>query len=146
GIHFRYDDDNAKPHPRGMDYSHLDLNGVQVKAEGVHVDSRTYEAKIRNIAATEKSGLALQKLSTEASYGDRGITLKNLHIQTSRSEIKNNTVVGYASLESMKKNPGDITTDLVFDRSRIAVKDILIFVPSLEGPLKDNQQAVLSLN
>ena len=146
GIHFRYDDDNAKPHPRGMDYSHLDLNGVQVKAEGVHVDSRTYEAKIRNIAATEKSGLALQKLSTEASYGDRGIVLKNLHIQTSRSEIKNNTVVRYASLESMKKNPGDITTDLVFDRSRIAVKDILIFVPSLEGPLKDNEQAVLSLN
>ena len=37
-------------------------------------------------------------------------------------------------------------TDLVFDHARIAVKDVLIFVPSLEEPLKDNQNAVLNLN
>ena len=37
-------------------------------------------------------------------------------------------------------------TNLVFDHARIAVKDVLIFVPSLEEPLKDNQQRVLSFN
>ena len=36
--------------------------------------------------------------------------------------------------------------NLEFDRSRIAVKDILVFVPSLEGALKDNAGAVIRLN
>ena len=34
-------------------------------------------------------------------------------------------------------------TNLEFDHARIAVKDVLVFVPSLEGPLKGNQQASL---
>jgi hypothetical protein len=72
--------------------------------------------------------------------------MKNLVIQTNRSEIKNQTFIQYRSLSDMKKHPGDIQTNLEFDHARIAVKDVLIFVPSLEDPLKDNQNAVLNLN
>ena len=67
-------------------------------------------------------------------------------IQTNRSEIKNQTSIQYRSLNDLKKHPGDIKTSLVFDHARIAVKDVLIFVPSLEEPLKDNLNAVLNLN
>ena len=101
---------------------------------------------VSGISFDEKSGFVLKRLSADVNYNKRGISLKNMVVQTNHSEIKNQTSIRYRSLEDLKKHPGDIETSLEFDRARIAVRDVLIFVPSLEGPLKDNQQAILSLN
>ena len=70
--------------------------------------------------------------------------MQNLVIRTPYSEIKNQTSLQYPSTEALKKHPGDMVTNLEFDKSRIAVRDILIFVPSLEGPLKGNKQATFN--
>ncbi|HEY4966378.1 MAG TPA: translocation/assembly module TamB domain-containing protein, partial [Puia sp.] len=94
----------------------------------------------------EKSGFALKELTAQLSYGERGLSMKNLFIRTPYSEIKNQTAFQYRSPREFKKNPGNMVTNLEFDQSRVAVRDVLVFVPSLEGPLKENKQAVLKLN
>ena len=38
-----------------------------------------------------------------------------------------------------------MVTNLEFDKSRIAVRDVLVFVPSLESPLKDNKSGTLKV-
>jgi TamB, inner membrane protein subunit of TAM complex len=142
----KYDDDNKTPLKKGMDYSHIDLKKLQVHTSNLHADPSNYQAMIAAISFEEKSGLVLKKLSAGVSYGNSGVSLKNLVIQTNRSYINNQTSFQYKSLDEMKKHPGDIGVNLEFNRSRIAVMDVLVFVPSLEGPLKDNQNAVLQLN
>jgi translocation and assembly module TamB len=142
----QYDDDNKVAIKTGMDYNHLNVNHLTVHTSNLHADPSNYRALIDGISFDEKSGLLLKRLSAGLSYGSTGVSLKNLLIKTNRSEIRNQTQIKYASLEELKKHPGDVATNLEFTRSRIAVKDILIFVPSLEGPLKDNQLAALNLN
>ncbi len=142
----KYDDDNKIAIKKGMDYNHLQVNHLRINSSSIHADPDNYAAKISEISFDEKSGFDLRKLSSGVSYTATGATLKNLVIQTSQSEIRSQTSIRYKSLDDLKKNAGNMATNLEFDKSRIAVKDILIFVPSLEEPLRDNQQAVLRLN
>ncbi len=144
--HLQYDDDNKVRLKKGMDYSHLNVNHLRIHSSDLHADPENYRASIATIGFDEKSGLVLKNLSTQGSYGEKGFSLKNLVIQTNRSEIKNQTSIQYRSLADLKNHPGEIQTDLLFDHARIAVKDVLIFVPSLEDPLKENLQALLLLN
>jgi translocation and assembly module TamB len=142
----QYDDDNKAAIKKGMDYNHMNINHLSIHSSGLHADPSSYRAVISGISFDEKSGFVLKKLSAGLDYDTTGISLKNLVIQTNRSEIKNQTSIQYRSLNDMKKHPGDIKTNLEFDHARIAVKDVLIFVPSLEALLKDNQNAVLNFN
>jgi TamB, inner membrane protein subunit of TAM complex len=142
----QYDNDNMKPLKKGMDFNHLDVNQLQVRTNNMHADPSNYRAVIAGISFNEKSGFVLKKLSTNLEYGEKATSLRNLVILTNRSEIRNQTFLQYKSLADLKKRPGDIAANLVFDKARIAVRDILIFVPNLEGPLKGNQDAVLRLN
>ena len=129
-----------------MDYNHMNVNHLTIHTSGLHADPSSYRGLITDISFDEKSGFVLKKLSTGLAYDTTGIALKNLVILTNRSEIRNQTSIQYRSLNDLKKHPGDIKTSLVFDHARIAVKDVLIFVPSLEEPLKDNLNAVLNLH
>ncbi|HEY4155026.1 MAG TPA: translocation/assembly module TamB domain-containing protein, partial [Puia sp.] len=88
----------------------------------------------------------LKKLSTQAVYSNKGAALKNLVIRTGRSEIRSQSAIRYLSTDAFSKHPADIQTDLLFDHSRIAIPDLLLFVPALAGQLKGNEHAVLTLN
>jgi translocation and assembly module TamB len=142
----QYDNDNKLAIKKGMDYNHLQVQHLRVHTNNLHADPSNYRAVIAGISFEEKSGFWLKNLSAQLDYNAQGASLKNLLIQTSHSEIRNQTFIKYRSLDDLKKHPGNIETNLVFDKARIAVKDILIFVPNLEGPLKGNQDAVLRLN
>ncbi len=141
-----YDDDNKKAIKKGMDYNHLQVSRLRIHSTTLHAAPDNYEAKISEISFHEKSGFDLRKLSSDVSYTATGASLKNLVIQTNRSEIGSQVSMHYKSLSDLKRNSGNMAINLEFVKSRIAVKDILIFVPSLEEPLRDNQQAVLRLN
>ncbi len=83
----------------------------------LHADPSNYRALIAGISFDEKSGFVLRKLSTAAEYGNTGASLKNLVIQTQYSDIKNQTSIQYQNLDELKKHPGNMVTNLEFDRS-----------------------------
>jgi TamB, inner membrane protein subunit of TAM complex len=143
---FQYDDDNIVAVKKGIDYNHLNVKHLRLNTTNLHADPSSYAAQIAGISLDEKSGFVLKKFSAGLSYNSTGATLKNLVIQTSHSEIRNQTSIRYRSLDDLKKNPGNIETNLVFDHARVGVLDILVFVPSLNNTLKDYSQATLYLN
>jgi TamB, inner membrane protein subunit of TAM complex len=142
----QYDDDNKRAVKNGMDFNHLRIGRLRLYSTGIHADPSNYRALISGFSLDEKSGFVLKDFNAQLAYGEQGVSLKNLVIRTPYSEIKNQISLQYLSPNELKKHPGNMVTNLEFDKSRIAVRDILIFVPSLEGPLKGNKQAVLRLN
>jgi len=125
----QYDDDNKTALKKGMDYNHMNVNHLTVHTSGLHADPSSYHGLINGISFDEKSGFVLKKLSAGLHYDTTGIMVKDLVILTNRSDIKNQTSIQYRSLNDLKKHPGDVRTSLVFDHARVAVKDVLIFVP-----------------
>lgn len=143
---FQYDDATMKALTKGLDYSHLNIKHFIALASNLKLGSEGYQGKIDNISFTEKSGFVLKRLSAGLSYNDHGAKLDGLLMQTNSSQIKNQTLVRYSSLDSISKRPGDLFAELSFDHSIIGFKDILLLVPSLAGQLKPRENQSLRVN
>ncbi len=147
-INFKFDDQNAAPIAKGIDYKHLDLKNLNLKAKDLHYDATTIAGKIASFSASDKSGVNIQSLRTDFAYSDKGSYLKDLYLKTPQSVIQEEIIVNYPSLEALKTNPGDLAIDATLTNSRIAFKDILFFVPNLAqtNPFKGNPNAIISLD
>ncbi len=127
----RYDDPSVPHTPKGMDYSHLDLQELSLNAINLQYSMDTILASVKSASLKEKSGFVLNNLSTDFAMNPTGVSLQNLLIETPGSEIKNAASITYPSLEAIVKDPGLIGLDIDLQNSKITVKDLLTFVPQM---------------
>ncbi|HEX5026132.1 MAG TPA: translocation/assembly module TamB domain-containing protein, partial [Agriterribacter sp.] len=71
------------------------------------------------------------ELRTTFLYAEKQAYLKDLYIKTPGTEIKREIAVQYQSIAAIQKNMGGLRLDADIANSKIQVKDILSFVPSL---------------
>jgi len=147
-INFRFDDENGVPVKKGIDYMHLNLVNFNLEAEDFKYNSKAISGNIESLSVNEKSGLKLENLRTNFTYGNKGASLKKLYIKTPQTVIQDEIIVNYPSLESIKTNSGDMSVNATLASSKIAFQDILLFVPDLANtnPFKDNPNAILNIN
>ncbi|WP_163400699.1 translocation/assembly module TamB domain-containing protein [Flavobacterium fluviatile] len=147
-IDFKFDDMQSKAVPKGIDYSHLDLDKFNLKASKLYYANDTISGNIKGLAVTEKSGLNIQSLKTDFFYGPKNASLNNLYLRTPQTLVKDKIIVEYKSIASLKKEPGNLSVDANLNQSKIGFKDILLFAPDLQkqNPFKSNPNAILYLN
>lgn len=147
-IAFYFDDANSIPLKRGIDYKHLDITNLNLDAEQLSYSPITISGNINNFRVKDKSGVNIQNLQTDFFYGKKGASLKKLYLKTPQTEIKDEIIIGYASLDSISKNIGDLEINASLDGSKIGFKDVLLFVPTLAdtNPFKSNPNAIVHIN
>lgn len=147
-VAFKFDDMQSKPTQKGIDYSHLDLQKFNLKAEKLHYGNDTISGNIKSLAANEKRGLQIQSLTTDFFYGPKNASLDNLYVRTPQTLLRNKIKVVYPSLAALKKELGSLTIDADLIDSKVGFKDILLFAPDLQktNPFKSNPKAVLAIN
>ncbi|WP_310559477.1 translocation/assembly module TamB domain-containing protein [Flavobacterium sp.] len=147
-IAFKYDDMQSKPIPKGIDYSHLDLDKLNLKAEKLYYRNDTTTGNIKSLVGIEKSGLQIQALKTDFFYGPKKAHLNHLYLKTAQTLLQNSIKISYPSIASLKKNPENLGLNLNLIQSKVGFKDILLFVPYLQkdNPFKSNPNAIVYLN
>lgn len=147
-INFKFDNDNAVAASKGIDYQHLDLNNVNLDAEKLRYNPETISGKINSFTANDQSGVNVQSLKTDFYYGQRGASLRNLYVKTPQTEIRDQIIVAYPSIESLKENPGELIVNANLKNSKVGFKDVLLFVPTLSdtNPFQSNPTAVMNVN
>ncbi len=147
-INFKFDDEGAPVTKKGIDYKHLDIKEFNLKGEKFYYSTDSISGNIASFRVSDKSGLDIQSLKTNFFYGPNGAYLKNLYIQTPQTVLRDEIVVKYPSIESISENLGELYIDAAINNSKIAFKDILTFVPTLEktNPFNSNPNAVLFIN
>ena len=141
-----YNDNTQAPAKKGMDYSHLHIQGLQFDADTMVLTPAAYSGNIRQLAFTDKSGFALQKLQTNFYYSDTATYLQNLYVQAGRTVLKDKIIVKYPSVKTIAKHIGDIYIDADLKNATVDVKDVLTFAPQLESNLKGNDKNLLLVN
>lgn len=141
-----FDDNNMPAITNGMDYSHLKIDSLVVKADNMVFTPTGYSGNILQTSFREKSGFNLQQLKTNFVYNDSGFALKNLLVQTDKTIIQNSIAASYPSIEAITKDIGQMYLDAEFTNSRIAVKDILLLTPQAAPYLKGFESSVLAVN
>jgi hypothetical protein len=147
-IAFKFDDMQSKALSRGIDYSHLDLDKFNFKAEKLSYGNDAISGNIKSLAVIEKSGLNIQSLKTNFFYGPKSASLNDLYLRTPQTLLQNKIKVSYPSLNALKKDLGNLALDANLNQSKIGFKDILLFAPDLQktNPFKGNPNAILYLN
>jgi hypothetical protein len=130
----KYDDQSAPPIPKGMDYSHLFLQNLSLNASHLEYTADTILANIKSGSLKEKSGFVLNNLTADFLMTPTGVFLTNLLIKTPGTELKNRILITYASLDAIKKDPGQLGMFIDLQNSKLSVKDLLTFMPSLSAP------------
>lgn len=147
-VAFKFDDMQSKPVLKGIDYSHLDLNKFNFKAEQLYYGNDTISGNIKTLTANEKSGLEIQSLKTNFFYGPKNAYLNDLYLKTPQTLLQNKVKVSYNSIATISKELGNLSLDANLNQSKIGFKDILLFVPDLQktNPFKSNPNAILYVN
>ena len=147
-IAFKFDDMKSPAIANGIDYSHLDWNGLNAKAQDIYFANDTISGKVNSLVVNEKSGLRIQQLKTQFFYGPKQAYLNNLYVRTPQTELKDKLKVNYQSIDSISKNIGNLSVDANLSQSRIGFKDILLFAPQLHktNPFQSNPNAILYIN
>ncbi|OYQ36140.1 hypothetical protein CHU92_10145 [Flavobacterium cyanobacteriorum] len=145
---FKFDDQNAAPAARGIDYKHLDITGLDLEAKDISYSPDAIAADIRRFSVRDKSGLDIRELRTRARYGPKGAELSGLYLETPQTLLKNHIAVSYPSVESLGKDIGAMAVNASLEGSRVGFKDVLLFVPGLAStnPFKSNPGAVMQIN
>jgi translocation and assembly module TamB len=127
----KYDDKSLPSVPNGMDYAHLDLKNITLKATNIQYSLDTTLASIQSASLTEKSGFILNNFTGDFAMNPTSVSLQNLLIETPGSEISKSAIITYPSLAAIQKDPRVLGLDIDLQNSKITIKDLKTFVPLL---------------
>jgi TamB, inner membrane protein subunit of TAM complex len=147
-INFIFDDNNLLKIKNGIDYSHLNIKNLNFDAEKLDYSSKIISGKINSLSVIEKSGLIIQNLKTDFYYGQNKAFLKNLYLKTPKTLLQKKLEINYKSIANLSKNIQDLDINANFEKSKIAVQDVLLFAPNLKSVdfFTTNKNAIINLN
>jgi hypothetical protein len=133
-VSIKYDDNQIKAKPYGIDYSHLNLANVKVELSAFNFDNDLIGLHIDNLIAKEKCGLNIQKWNSDIEVSPKGIKLDNVAIITPFSNISikkfHLLTKNYSSFQSFSDS---VIFDAEILKSNISSNDLALFVPQMEG-------------
>ncbi len=128
-----YNNVTVEPQENGMDYNHIVAKGISLHADNLVYNKNSVTGAVVKGELYERSGFTLKTFKTDFFYGPQQAYLRNLLVQTPGTTLKRSADLHFASMETIQKDIGKLQLDVDLNKSRVQVKDILTFVPSLEG-------------
>lgn len=133
-IRFHYDNQLIEPTKGGMDYQHLLLSNVQMKAEDIKMKEGVITAKVHHLSAREKCGFQLDHFQALLKVSNHGVDLKKVNIKTPQSDLNSNRFqLLYTSYTQYKSFVDSVAFDADLQPSSVSFLDISKFAPQLTG-------------
>ena len=131
-VSFQYDDMQVNPIPKGVDFSHLDIQKLNADIENININGTNVTADIQNIALREKSGLHINRFTTNLVVTDKEIALRDLLLKTPGTTLREYFAMKYDSFEEFNTFAEDVIMHARFVESKLQMKDVMLFVPGLD--------------
>lgn len=129
----KFDNDNEPHQKTGMDYAHISANPFNLQIKDFKLSDDTIAGKIEKASFKEQSGFELQELQSDVFYSDHEAYLHGLYLKTPGTELQRDATLRYASLETFQRDIGNLVLDLDIQDSKVLVKDVLTFAPTLRS-------------
>ncbi len=132
-----------------IDFNHLELQHLAAEIDTFRFSKWTFDGIVRRIALQEQSGFVLERLSAKRAHVDTTSTqLYGLVLQTPSSHLSDTFLMRYAAYTSFRSFPDEVHMDARFNDSKLAVEDLLRFVPALQHNafFRKNRREVVHLD
>ena len=144
----RFDNFNMPVMARGMDFGHLDMKSLDFAVKDLSFSIDSISARVLSGNFTDKSGFDLKEIRTVFNYGVKSMSLDELYVRSARSEIRDNIRLTYPSIESLVTDPGEMGINANLETSRLALRDLITFVPEMAvlDAYKSSPNAILNID
>lgn len=122
-----YNDNTVKSTPKGLDFAHLGLKKITLKASDILYAGEKMGANILQAIASEKSGLDVEQLKGKFTMDQKVIVFEKLFLETPHTKLDGNIRIYQAALDSKYK--GDEVNVVNFKNSIFGKKDIALLLP-----------------
>ena len=130
---FAYNDKGQKRQRNGVDYAHLGVTRFRLRGGDLRYTADSVSGAISSASMTEQSGFQLNQLHTRFYYSDHRTILDSLLVATPGTLLQRSVSLRYDSVGGIIKDAAHTLVDLNMAGSRVQVKDILAFSPSLRS-------------
>jgi hypothetical protein len=143
-----YTNTAVAPTRSGMDFNHLNFSKMNLEVQNFKMKDGTFAGTVNAAEIKESRGLDIQKFKTDFFYGHKQTYLKGLHLQTSKTLLRDELVLNYNSIEQLSANPGAVKIFANIENSKIGFSDILMLMPTLRttAPFNKYPNAILNVN
>ncbi len=140
--------DKNKPKTTGLDFQHLHVSNLSLKAIKSHYNFQNIKSTIESFTANERSGIAVKHFSTRFTMDTKHAEAQNLYLQTNRSKIARYASINFASWDALSKNIGQLKIKADIRNSVIDLRDIIPFAPELTKIeiIKQNLNTPININ
>ncbi len=128
---FSFDNNSIAKTKTGIDYNHIHAKNVSIHATDITGSAKYASIKLEGLSFEEQCGLQLKNMKANIVYDTTHVDIAKLEIETNRSMIKDHLSIRYKSIESIGENIGNLYVSAQLKKSRVAVKDLLLFIPQL---------------
>ncbi|MCX6306683.1 MAG: translocation/assembly module TamB domain-containing protein [Bacteroidetes bacterium] len=128
---FHFQDENEKPVPSGMDYSNIDVSGINLDVTDVAFEGDTIVGNIPHLAARERSGIVLHNLSGEFRVGPKFLKAHHLKILTDHSDVSLTFDFLYEHWGAFNDFLNEVVIHAKIEPSALDIQDIGYFAPEL---------------
>ncbi len=124
---------NTQPYNNMFDGGHIVFSSLNATFKNVQFAKDTLTANV-DIAAKDRSGFEIKKLSTAYKFTPEEMEFKDLDLTTNRSHIKNYYVMRYKNFTADMSNfTTAVTLQANFNGSEVSSDDIAFFAPELKA-------------
>jgi len=116
-----------------LDFTHLEVFDIQIAIDSFSMSDLNFLGKLQQLSAKDESGFVLENLSSpDVKITPRRTTLNGVKLITPHSQITDTIVFKYLEYDSFNDFEDKVKMDLKFDKSKVAVRDVIAFVPKLK--------------
>ncbi|CAN5248209.1 hypothetical protein BH09BAC1_BH09BAC1_06190 [soil metagenome] len=135
---FKYDMVNRPRDLRGIDYSHIAVENVNLDFRNVRLLEDTIFAHIESFTAAEQCGFKVVSLQADAQVSPVKMEFKNLHLVTPNSDITEYYSMEFKNLYAFNEYETEIVMTGRFDQAKVSVRDINYFAKVLNPIVHNN--------
>lgn len=128
---FHFQDENSPGQSVGMDYSNIDVSGINLDLTDIKFVGDTIHANIRHLAARERCGFVLRSMAGEFQVSPVFLKAHNLKILTDHSDLALTFDFLYKSWSGFNDFLNAVTIQAKIEPSYLDLQDIGYFAPEL---------------
>ena len=130
-----------KPEKTSMDYSHLDIDSINLSARGLSFDGRAVKGYIDKLSGMDKCGFDIDELSSKSLFtvSGQGFDFKNLHVETHASVLNLDLQFLYNGRKSFKNFVDSVMIIGNIKPTQLTLSDLRFFSPTM-GKMTDTLQ------
>lgn len=128
---FHFQDENKMLQPAGMDYSNIDVSGINLEITDIRIVEDTIVANIKMLEAKERCGIVLHSLTGEFQVSPAFLKAHNLKILTDHSDLSLSFDFLYKKWSAYNDFPDSVVIQTKIEPSYVDLQDVGFFAPEL---------------